>query len=83
MIENISNDLSIDCEFSRESVYYYTEDDDDVTELKQEYEHSRTAGINCELIDYAPLPFKTIGALKIPNNVSLGLTDCGRVYKIT
>lgn len=69
MIEQISKDLKIDSEFSRETVYFFTEKEKDIKELKQEHEHGTRAGLNCELIDYAPLPFKTVGALKVPNNV--------------
>jgi glycine/D-amino acid oxidase-like deaminating enzyme/nitrite reductase/ring-hydroxylating ferredoxin subunit len=74
MIEQISKDLKIDSEFSRETVYFYTEKEKDLKELKQEHEHGTRAGLNCELIDYAPLPFKTVGALKVPNNAQIHAT---------
>jgi len=55
----------IDCEFERRSNYVYAESEDEVSQLRQEAEVERKAGLDVTLVDETPLPFNVSAALKL------------------
>ncbi len=62
---------SIPCDFTRRPGYLYTENDDDLDMLRKELEAAREAGLPVELLDAAPLPFATKGALRFPDQAQM------------
>jgi glycine/D-amino acid oxidase-like deaminating enzyme/nitrite reductase/ring-hydroxylating ferredoxin subunit len=57
----------IDCDFERRTNYVYAETDEDVSQLRQETEVQRQAGLGTRLVDETPLPFKVAAALRLEN----------------
>jgi glycine/D-amino acid oxidase-like deaminating enzyme/nitrite reductase/ring-hydroxylating ferredoxin subunit len=57
----------IGCDFERRTNYVYAESQEEVTELRQEAEVERQAGLGTTLVDETPLPFDVAAALKLEN----------------
>lgn len=57
----------IDCDFRRVPGYLYSEKADTLAELKEEKDATDTLGMNATLLERAPLPFPTVGALRFDN----------------
>src|SRR5918998_1024884 len=57
----------IDCDFERRSNYVYAESDEEVSQLRQEAEVERKAGLAVSLVDETPLPFAVAAALRLEN----------------
>ena len=66
-IAEIVNDKQIDCDFHRTPLYIYTESEDKVYKVKEEFEAAKELGLDVSLTDDVPLPFKTQPALKYHN----------------
>ncbi len=69
-IEQISQlvaDLDIDCSFRRVPAFLYASRSGQVSELKQELEAARTAGVPASWTSEVPLPFDTHGGLQVEN----------------
>lgn len=63
--------FSIPCNFTRRPGYLFTESDKDVEMLRKELEAARAAGLPVELLERAPLPFATRGALRFPDQAQM------------
>jgi glycine/D-amino acid oxidase-like deaminating enzyme/nitrite reductase/ring-hydroxylating ferredoxin subunit len=57
----------IDCDFERKANYVYAESEEEVTQLRQEAEVERKAGLAVSLVDETPLPFSVAAALRVEN----------------
>jgi glycine/D-amino acid oxidase-like deaminating enzyme/nitrite reductase/ring-hydroxylating ferredoxin subunit len=57
----------IDCDFERRTNYVYAESEDEVSQLRQEAEVERQAGLATRLVDETPLPFAVAAALRLEN----------------
>ena len=57
----------IDCDFERRPHYVYAESEDEVSQLRQETEVERQAGLDATLVDETPLPFGVAAALRLDN----------------
>jgi glycine/D-amino acid oxidase-like deaminating enzyme/nitrite reductase/ring-hydroxylating ferredoxin subunit len=57
----------IDCDFERRTNYVYAESEDEVSQLRQEAEVERQAGLATRLVDETPLPFAVPAALRLEN----------------
>jgi glycine/D-amino acid oxidase-like deaminating enzyme/nitrite reductase/ring-hydroxylating ferredoxin subunit len=57
----------IDCDFERRPNYVYAESEDEVSQLRQEAEVERQAGLATRLVDETPLPFSVLAALRLEN----------------
>jgi glycine/D-amino acid oxidase-like deaminating enzyme/nitrite reductase/ring-hydroxylating ferredoxin subunit len=69
-IEQISqwvNELGLACDFESKDAYAYSTGQSRVAELQSEAEAARKVGLEAELLDRAPLPFETNGALRFRN----------------
>ena len=55
----------IDCDFERRTNYVYAESEDEVSQLRQEAEVERQAGLATRLVDETPLPFPVAVALRL------------------
>ena len=64
LVEHLSQDLEIDCDFARVPGWLFTESRRDLPELERELHAARDAGLVATLVDEAPLPFPTVGALR-------------------
>jgi glycine/D-amino acid oxidase-like deaminating enzyme/nitrite reductase/ring-hydroxylating ferredoxin subunit len=59
--------LGIECHYERKAAYTYTCDPQRADEIRQEAEAARILGFDAEVLDRAPLPFPTAGALCFPD----------------
>lgn len=66
-IEELVDTKKIDCEFHQTPLYIFTESESGAQKIKEEYEAAIELGFDVELINQAPLPFKTGRTLKYPN----------------
>lgn len=66
-IADIVRERKIDCEFKRLPLYIYTESDEKMDEIKDEFEAARGLGLPVYYTEEVPLPFKTGPAIKYEN----------------
>ena len=59
--------LGIACDFESKDAYVYCTNPSRITDLEAEAEASRAVGLDSELLEAAPLPFSTVGALRSRN----------------
>lgn len=62
-VKKLIEDLAIDCEFTRENAYLYTENEQYVQKLEKEMKAYEKLGINGELTNKIPLPFSIKAAV--------------------
>ncbi len=60
-------DCGITCDYEPRSAYTYTGDPSRMEEIRQEAEAARELGFEARVLDRAPLPFATAGALEFPD----------------
>ena len=70
-IRRLADELGIDCELRTRPNYVYAEDGEERKLLEAEAEAARAAGLPVELIESAPLPFATEGALRLDEQAEL------------
>lgn len=56
---------NIDCDFEMQNAYLYSSISDE--KVKEEYDAAQKLGISCEVTNKTTLPFKTVSALRFPN----------------
>jgi glycine/D-amino acid oxidase-like deaminating enzyme/nitrite reductase/ring-hydroxylating ferredoxin subunit len=56
--------LGIDCAFELKDAYVYCDDPSRIKDLEAEAEASRSVGLDADVLESAPLPFSTAGALR-------------------
>ncbi|WP_421380524.1 FAD-dependent oxidoreductase [Bacillus salacetis] len=66
-IEKLTEELNIDCEFTKQPSYVYAETEQGAEKLKKEAEAYRKLDIPGELTTETDLPFQVTSALKMPN----------------
>lgn len=68
-IEAMVHELAIDCDFRRVDGYLISPPGGppDTSLLTREFAAARRAGLSCELVEHAPLPFETGRALRFAN----------------
>lgn len=66
-IASIIQEEKIDCDFERQDNYVYTLKQDDVIKIKKEVEAVNSLGFPAKFITDVELPFRTLGAIKFPN----------------
>jgi glycine/D-amino acid oxidase-like deaminating enzyme/nitrite reductase/ring-hydroxylating ferredoxin subunit len=66
-IERIVSARGIQCGFRRLPGFYYTERDENVADVRQEFEAARRLGYDVSLTTEAPLPFPVKAALRFEN----------------
>jgi glycine/D-amino acid oxidase-like deaminating enzyme/nitrite reductase/ring-hydroxylating ferredoxin subunit len=66
-IERLASTLAINCRFERLDGYLYTERSRDMGAIEEEAEAAGRAGLDVEMTRELPLPFKTAGGLRIPD----------------
>jgi glycine/D-amino acid oxidase-like deaminating enzyme/nitrite reductase/ring-hydroxylating ferredoxin subunit len=70
-IEKLASRLRIACGFERLDGFLYTERQDGAADLKKETEAARRAGVDAEYITSVPLPFSTIGGMRVRNQAQM------------
>lgn len=85
-IENIAKIIEeekIDCDFTRQDSYVYTNNLDELEKIKLENEAVNSLGFESEFVTSTPLPFDVLGAIKFPNQAEFnpmkyayGLAKC-------
>jgi glycine/D-amino acid oxidase-like deaminating enzyme/nitrite reductase/ring-hydroxylating ferredoxin subunit len=66
-IEKVVRDANIKCDFRRLDGYYYTDIQEHVSDIEEEYEYAKKAGLPVELLEKTSLPFNTYKAIKFLN----------------
>ncbi|WFA07971.1 FAD-dependent oxidoreductase [Tissierella sp. Yu-01] len=66
-IQNIVEANNIDCGYSTQDAYVYTQQDDYINKIKDEVQAASTLGIKATFLDEIPLPLKIKGAVKFEN----------------
>lgn len=59
--------LHIDCDYESKDAYVYCTDTSRLSDLEAEADASRKVGLDADVLDRAPLPFSTAGALRCRN----------------
>jgi hypothetical protein len=67
LIASLVRDLSIRCDYERKDAYAYTLQPERKAALEDEARVAREIGFDVEVLDRAPLPFATAGALRFAN----------------
>jgi glycine/D-amino acid oxidase-like deaminating enzyme/nitrite reductase/ring-hydroxylating ferredoxin subunit len=70
-ITRIVATLAIPCGLHRRPGYLYTENDADLSSLRDEHAAARRAGLSVELLPEAPTPYPSKGALRFPDQIQL------------
>ena len=70
-IERLASSLRIACGFERLDGFLYTERQDDAADLEKETEAARRAGVDAEYTTNVPLPFRTIGGMRVRNQAQM------------
>jgi glycine/D-amino acid oxidase-like deaminating enzyme/nitrite reductase/ring-hydroxylating ferredoxin subunit len=70
-IERLASWLRIACGFERLDGFLYTERQDAVADLQKEAEAARSAGVDAEYVTNVPLPFRTIGGMRVRNQAQM------------
>ena len=73
-IASFARETGGDCGFARVPGYLYTEREADVEWLAGEMNAARRAGCRVEWVDAAPLPFRTAGAIRWPEQAQVHAT---------
>lgn len=66
-IATFVRELKAACEFRRLSGYLFSESEGDLSELECEVEAAKEIGVEAELVDDIPLPFRVKAAIRFPN----------------
>lgn len=66
-IKNIIKEEKIDCDFSNQDSYVYAYSKEDVADIKDEVKAVKSLDFPCEFVEELPLPIKSYGAIKFPN----------------
>jgi glycine/D-amino acid oxidase-like deaminating enzyme/nitrite reductase/ring-hydroxylating ferredoxin subunit len=64
-LEELVSSQEIDCDWERASNYVYTENQERLSDLREEVEAARRAGVSAELTTETDLPFPVPGAVRI------------------
>jgi len=95
LVASLVRDLEIQCDFERKNAYAYTLRPARKSALDAETDIAREFGFDADLLDAAPLPFATTGALRFrhqaqfnPAKYLVGLADAitrcgGRIFENT
>ena len=65
-VEALATD-EIDCDYELKSAFIYTCDPGRMEDIRAEAEAARMLGFEAHVLDAAPLPFPTVGALEFPD----------------
>ena len=66
-IKNIIDENNIECDFEWQDNYVYTQNQDEVEQIKDEVQAVKNLGFNVEFVTKTGLPFPVQGAIKFPN----------------
>jgi glycine/D-amino acid oxidase-like deaminating enzyme/nitrite reductase/ring-hydroxylating ferredoxin subunit len=66
-IARLVSELSIDCDFERQSAYTYTCEASRVDDIRAEVEAARGAGLSASFVTESQLPFPIEGAIRVEN----------------
>lgn len=66
-IKNIIDKENIDCDFSVQDSYVYAYTSEELLDIENEVSAVKSLDFPCEFVKETPLPIKTLGAIKFPN----------------
>ncbi len=66
-IEDLINEKQIDCDFSRQAAYVYTQSEKYIQQIKSEVEAASSLGIEAAYLEELPLPFEIKAAERFDN----------------
>lgn len=64
LVDDLSQKLQIDCDFTRSPAYTYTQTEENLSEIKEEVEAAQSLGLPASFVTQTPLPFEIKGAVK-------------------
>lgn len=67
LVENIVNEIKINCDFERVNGYYYTDHAEDISNIEREFKYEQNAGLPVSLVTEIPLSIKSYTAIKHEN----------------
>jgi glycine/D-amino acid oxidase-like deaminating enzyme/nitrite reductase/ring-hydroxylating ferredoxin subunit len=67
LIERLVREKTIHCGFTRLPGYLFTDRDEEIESLHEEYEAARSASVDVDITDHVPLPFATRAAVVFAN----------------
>jgi glycine/D-amino acid oxidase-like deaminating enzyme/nitrite reductase/ring-hydroxylating ferredoxin subunit len=67
LIATLATDLAIACDLERKDAYAYTHQSQRMAAIEAEANAARTLGFDADIVQPAPLPFATAGALRFPH----------------
>jgi glycine/D-amino acid oxidase-like deaminating enzyme/nitrite reductase/ring-hydroxylating ferredoxin subunit len=67
LIAALARDLDIACDFERKDAYAYTHRSERMSAIEAEVDAARRLGFDAGIVQPAPLPFATAGALRFPH----------------
>jgi glycine/D-amino acid oxidase-like deaminating enzyme/nitrite reductase/ring-hydroxylating ferredoxin subunit len=67
LIATLATDLAIACDLERKDAYAYTHQAQRMAAIEAEANAARTLGFDADIVQPAPLPFATAGALRFPH----------------
>ena len=73
-IYNIITNENIDCDFERNDSYVFTNDNNKIDNIKNEYDTLQKLDFNAQLLDRVDLPLKSVCAIKFPNQAKFNPT---------
>lgn len=70
-VAGLAEELAIPCNFTRRPGYLFTQTKAGLEDLSRELEAARRAGLALDQVDDVPLPLRTEGALRFPNQAQM------------
>lgn len=67
LIATLAADLRIACDLERKDAYAYTHQSQRMAAIEAEVDAATTLGFDADIVQPAPLPFTTVGALRFPH----------------
>jgi glycine/D-amino acid oxidase-like deaminating enzyme/nitrite reductase/ring-hydroxylating ferredoxin subunit len=75
-VEQVSQDLDIDCELERVPAYTWAESPKTLAKIEQEVDAARDAGLDAALVTETGLPFPVAGGIRVANQAQLHPRKC-------
>src|SRR4051794_2053437 len=69
MVAEIARDEAIECDLERRAAFTYAADEDERSDVENEFEAARDAGLDVALVDDVDLPFPTRGAVVLADQI--------------
>src|SRR3954454_7971383 len=69
MVDEIAREENIECDLERRPAFTYALEDDERSDVENEFEAAREAGLDVELVEEVDLPYPTYGAVRLDDQI--------------